>query len=319
MKSNLPLYKKEVVIKTFVLISAIIQAVNCFQCTYYNNAKPSLSAVNCTCDEDNSKQIKVDGPVARSLLHLEISQCKSLTIEFQNKKSLLMLDEQNEENFTLEINSKTSLWVKNVENLQFLVPSEGLELENVSFINVTEVVSVFESDSKSTIIELMGISYEKLYFYLVIALASILGICVLIVIPTIIGCQNHGNCCATENDSKSKRVSRAESWRYESNIYVNPRNRARMTTHQLPYQIVPQQENSNNHIASHLGRACQFPMHIALPSPSPEEEGSNNNPGTFIFDQDSLERASNKSSTSYDASHNTETLPATQKTMTTTA
>ena len=100
-----------------------------------------------------------------------------------------MLDEQNEDNFTLEINSKTSLWVKNVENLQFLVPSEGLELENVSFINVTEVVSVFESDSKSTIIELMGISYEKLYFYLVIALASILGICVLIVIPTIIGCQ----------------------------------------------------------------------------------------------------------------------------------
>ena len=68
---------------------------------------------------------------------------------------------------------------------------------------------------------------------------------------------SHGNCCATENDSKSKRVSRAESWRYESNIYVNPRNRARMTTHQLPYQIVPQQENSNNHIASHLGRACQ--------------------------------------------------------------
>ena len=73
-----------------------------------------------------------------------------------------MLDEQNEENFTLEINSKTSLWVKNVENLQFLVPSEGLELENVSFINVTEVVSVFESDSKSTIIELMGIPDRRL-------------------------------------------------------------------------------------------------------------------------------------------------------------
>ena len=73
---------------------------------------------------------------------------------------------------------------------------------------------------------------------------------------------SHGNCCATENDSKSKRVSRAESWRYESNIYVNPRNRARMTTHQLPYQIVPQQENSNNHIASHLGRACQVPINL---------------------------------------------------------
>ena len=40
---------------------------------------------------------------------------------------------------------------------------------------------------------------------------------------------------------------------------------------------------------------------------------------TFNFEQDSLERASNKSSASYDPSHNTETLPATQRTMTTTA
>ena len=60
-------------------------------------------------------------------------------------------------------------------------------------------------------------------------------------------------------------------------------------------------------------------MQIALPSPSPQDEISNNNPGTFHFDQDSLEEASIKSSTSYDASHNTETLPATQRTMTTTA
>ena len=60
-------------------------------------------------------------------------------------------------------------------------------------------------------------------------------------------------------------------------------------------------------------------MHIALPSPNPEEEGSNTNLETFHFEQDSLERASNKSSASYDPSHNTETLPATQRTMTTTA
>ena len=72
-----------------------------------------------------------------------------------------------------------------------------------------------------------------------------------------------GSCCPKNNESKSKRVSRAESWRYESNIYVNPRNRARMTTHQLPYQIVPQGENPNNHIASHLGRACQV-NHVSI-------------------------------------------------------
>ena len=60
-------------------------------------------------------------------------------------------------------------------------------------------------------------------------------------------------------------------------------------------------------------------MHIALPSPNQIDEGSNNNPEAFEFDRNSLDNASNNSSTSYDPSHNTETLPATQKTMTTTA
>ena len=40
-----------------VIIGAITQAVTCFQCTYYNKAIPSLSAVNCTCIEDSNKEI----------------------------------------------------------------------------------------------------------------------------------------------------------------------------------------------------------------------------------------------------------------------
>ena len=57
----------------------------------------------------------MDGPVARDLLNLEISQCQSLKIEFQEKNQLLVIDEgEVAENFTLDINSKTVLWVKEV-------------------------------------------------------------------------------------------------------------------------------------------------------------------------------------------------------------
>ena len=131
---------------------------------------------------------KVDGPVGRALENLEISQCKSLTIKIQSKENLVIIDEENQDNLTLDINPETSFLVQDVERLRFIVPSEGLELEKVTFNNVTEVTSVFERNNLPSIIDWMGITYENFYFYLVIALASILVICVLIVIPTIIGC-----------------------------------------------------------------------------------------------------------------------------------
>ena len=123
--------------------------------------------------------------------NLEISQCKSLTIKIQSKDNLVIIDEENQDNFTLDINPETAFFVQDVERLHFVVPPEGLELEKVTFINVSEVTNVFERNDEnnlSSIIDWMGITYEKFYFYLVIALASILVICVLIVIPTIIGC-----------------------------------------------------------------------------------------------------------------------------------
>jgi hypothetical protein len=57
-------------------------------------------------------------------------------------------------------------------------------------------------------------------------------------------------CCVkkdySDDKSSSKRVSRAESWRFESSMYVNPRNRATQNPPQplnpMPYQLVPQRE-----------------------------------------------------------------------------
>ena len=50
-------YYYNVFIKIAVVIGALTQAVNCFQCTYYDEAIPSLSAVNCSCHEDSIKGI----------------------------------------------------------------------------------------------------------------------------------------------------------------------------------------------------------------------------------------------------------------------
>mgnify|MGYP001460879668 CR=1 FL=1 len=73
--------------------------------------------------------------------------------------------------------------------------------------------------------------------------------------------------CVSGTPGKSKKVARAESWRFESSMYVNPHPRntsrtARMSTHQLPYQLVSQrdtlqQQNNRSHIAQLLGRTTQ--------------------------------------------------------------
>ena len=77
-------------------------------------------------------------------------------------------------------------------------------------------------------------------------------------------------CACDKNDEpiskrRGKTIQRTESWRYEANMYVNPNQatrRARMTTHQLPYQLVPTPQHSQDHIASYLGRSTQVKFKI---------------------------------------------------------
>ena len=89
---------------------------------------------------------KVDGPVARDLLNLEISQCQSLKIEFQEKNQMLVIDEREvAENFTLDINSQTVLWVKEV-NENPLKISISYQTVQKSNLNEKKYVMTLSSD-----------------------------------------------------------------------------------------------------------------------------------------------------------------------------
>ena len=60
-------------------------------------------------------------------------------------------------------------------------------------------------------------------------------------------------------------MARAESWRFDSSMYVNPQPRntyrtARMSTHQLPYQLVSQRDTLQQ---QHRSQGQQNPTHIA--------------------------------------------------------
>jgi hypothetical protein len=125
---------------------------------------------------------------------------------------------------------------------------------------------------------------EQLYFYIMIGLAGLLLTAVILLFS--VACCNRkptdrrssssctlSSCCA-KVDPRSKRVSRSDSWRFESNVYVKPTERQRelrqlrgggarpvqpampapeysisaAARHMLPYQLVPLRE------ASFIGR-----------------------------------------------------------------
>jgi len=207
--------------------------------------------------------------VRRSLMNLEISNCQSIQITFA--QDLVIVQEENEETehfiFTLPITFESFISISDLDSLYLNYTKYGVRpaiiIENVTYIST-------DSEETTLIIDWMGISHEQLYFYLTIALASISFICLFVIIPSIICCQSKEKSCSScvsGTPGKSKKVARAESWRFESSMYVNPHPRntsrtARMSTHQLPYQLVSQrdtlqQQNNRSHIAQLLGRTTQ--------------------------------------------------------------
>ena len=73
---------------------------------------------------------------------------------------------------------------------------------------------VHEKDNESEIIQVLGITTQQLYFYLVIILSGLLGMCVLVVIPIIVCCfykryvSKSGQCLAVSNAATDKLVNR---------------------------------------------------------------------------------------------------------------
>ena len=129
----------------------------------------------------------MDTSIDKQLDNLEISDCDSLQVEF-------LLEDYNHnlwlsnlyKNITLKLHPKTEIIIQDIDDLVFNVPTDGLQLENVTFINIAKIQSAFNSESK--IIEILGISYQDLYLYLLIATAALLIFCIAVAIPSIIFC-----------------------------------------------------------------------------------------------------------------------------------
>ena len=85
-----------------------------------------------------------------------------------------------------------------------------------------------ESKLNSHYVQWMNLSLEQFYFYLVIVLSSLTLFCILLVMGICIFPPKHTTCqCRRKisdgkSNKSSKRVSRAESWRFESSHYINP-------------------------------------------------------------------------------------------------
>ena len=120
--------------------------------------------------------------VIRDLENLEISNCQSIQIQFKDQSVII-----HEENVTLPITVDSYISISNLESLYLNYTRYGvrpkISIENVTFVDV-------DSEEATQIIDWMGISHEELYFYLMIAFASITFICLFVIIPSIICCQS---------------------------------------------------------------------------------------------------------------------------------
>ena len=120
--------------------------------------------------------------VMRDLENLEISNCQSIQIQFKDQSVII-----HEENVTLPITVDSYISISNLESLYLNYTRYGvrpkISIENVTFVDV-------DSEEATQIIDWMGISHEELYFYLMIAFASITFICLFVIIPSIICCQS---------------------------------------------------------------------------------------------------------------------------------
>ena len=128
--------------------------------------------------------------VSKPLETLEISNCDSIQIIF-NANDEIKLYEEDEENdqfiFDLPLTHDSQITISNLESLYLNYSKNGvqprLRLENVTHID-------FEFEESNKIIPWMGITFEDLYFYLMIALAGLAFICLFVIIPIIVCCMS---------------------------------------------------------------------------------------------------------------------------------
>lgn len=293
------------------------------------------------------------------LRNVELTDSPDETVNL--KRKLLDLEMTSE---TARPALKVDVVVQNVTNLKIILPAQvftdatsDFYVNNLKLQNVTFAETLFGQLATTVLhpnLGILGITKEQLYFYMVIALSALLGLCIFVIIPVIVCCsaqnKKDGCCCCGSGGGvkEPKKVSRADSWRYEPSMYLNPGARAALRANSphnynsRHYELVPQQEvmlhsqseGDYSNVGHLLGRVSQVPMQIGLPNlqqhnsrlcgESVHEESQNEDENLRYID-DTFERDGRRSlneddtfktdstgSVGYDSRHQTSTLPLPQ-------
>jgi len=119
------------------------------------------------------------------------------------------------------------LSVENADNVELVGLGSSLSfvgnlfLDNVSYVESAQERSM-TSTAPTEAFEMP--SNEELYFYgLIAAVALLVATWIGILITCFFSTKRHKlTCCGFGSEKRGKRVSRTQSWRYESRMYVNP-------------------------------------------------------------------------------------------------
>jgi len=167
----------------------------------------------------------VESHLIPSILHVVISNCSSLYINLTDSQRPLSLLP----NLTVQTSDHVYLDLANdLANLP----------HHIHLVNVTQVHATIPREGDKT--------REDLYLLLCAVLGGLLAI-LLLSLPLMCWCVRR----KTSRDEYNKKVSRAESWRYESSMYINPAPGARH--HQMNLLPLAAVNNSNSPLLTNIG------------------------------------------------------------------
>ena len=180
---------------------------------------------------------------------ITLSNCELLTVNLTLQSSLVTSI------------PKFDLQIKEVNVLKLIAAHGSQVLNRLTLDNVTSMETRF-NDNDDT---LDGYSTEEIYFYIIIGLSALLLVTVVCLISVLIcNCcgsnqgskrQSNSSCCKTK---RRRNVSRAESWRFESSMYVKPPNQR----HQQPVQVKRDHHKSGEFNMTHQAPSTRFMVSV---------------------------------------------------------
>ena len=200
------------------------------------------------------------------------------TISISNCSSLALSSNSSETIRPLLDSGGIDLVINDIDDLVLTLirrPSNETILKSLSLVNVNAAQISFEDQDSISAGDSEAFTLEEIYFYAMIGSSALflITLVVLIILLTAVCCRKGRKSRSTKSSKDSccsscciiprrgKTVSRAASWRYESNMFVNPNERQQrrpgggighvdygvtgMALQQmLPYHMVPQREAS---------------------------------------------------------------------------